>query len=118
MEDMVELWVYPGTYKRKCARSDSRLKRHKNPYDSPPSRKWHDIRFESTLSTKNGHGKCARKDLEETWIHDHDDDVINVEPNCRKCGWKILYNEAFVNTNSSKYDNLFYHIWCHSGGSD
>ena len=118
MEDMVKLWIHPGTYKRKRMRTDSRLERHKIAgYDpDPDTKKWHDIRFESTLTTECGYGKCARHDLDKSSIHNHDnDDLVNVEPNCTKCGWKILYNESFINTNG-KFGQLFYHMWCHHDG--
>ena len=116
MEDMVELWIYPGTYKRKRMRTDSRLERHKNIHEYPDARKWHDIRFESTLTTENGLGVCARHDLDKSSIHDSDhEDIVNVEANCTKCGWKILYNESFINT-SGRFGQLFYHMWCHPDG--
>ena len=42
----------------------------------------------------------------------NDSEKINQEPDCAKCGWKVLYGEELIRTTNNNMDPKHYHVWC------
>ena len=85
--------------------------------------KAHTKRFETTLTTFDGASSashhCSRSALRNTSTsYDrHGPNYrakISTEAPCQKCGWKILYTEAYKNTEQGwgKRD-YYYHLECY-----
>ena len=57
---------------------------------------------------------CAHSHLNHAAIT-RSSNKIDVEARCHKCGWKILYSEAYKNTEMGwgKHD-YYYHLRCYS----
>ena len=64
------------------------------------------------------YGKLTKKQIRQSTEITPTTSLRNgCEMNCRKCGWKILYNEKCIHTRnrwSGEYN--FYHPWCTKGG--
>lgn len=89
-------------------------------------RNWHTKRYECNLLNEGVHHRQYRGESCEllayydrepyTWdlLVSNSKPEINCEPNCAKCGWKILIHEPYVLTEQGWGETKhYYHYGCH-----
>lgn len=120
---MSKLWSNNGEVRHfSKVRSNIAFERHRINNTKNTGKQWHGIRDELTLATDGTYhaygSSCMINTINRRLVSDYianregESHQTNREPDCNKCGWKILYGEELIRTTNNNMDPTHYHIWC------